>query len=344
MSKLFSKITVNDLEFNNRVVMAPMCTYSSDETGEVQPWHMVHYVTRAVGGVGLIILEATSVEKRGRISPNDLGIWNDSQVKGLKNLVEQCHSEGAKVAVQLGHAGRKYGADGEVAIAPSPIDFSERYETPSEMSKEDINTVIQAFKEAARRADIAGFDSIQLHGAHGYLINQFISPLANTRTDEYGGSLENRARFLLEVLEEVNQVWPKEKPIMLRVSAEEYKDHGNHPEDLVKIINLVKDKGLDIIDVSSGGVVMADINVYPGYQLKFSEIIRKGTGLKTIAGGLVTVSDLAESALQNEQADFIFLGRELLRNPYWALHAPYELNDEVEWPFQYKRSRVIRKG
>lgn len=342
MSKLFSSFKLKDLEFKNRIVMAPMCMYSAEDDGLATEWHRIHYATRAIGGVGLIMQEATGVESRGRISNRDLGIWNDTHVEGLKKIVDTCKSYGAVIGIQLGHAGRKCEIQKENTISPSAVAFSEEYKLPLEMSKEDIKVVVDAFKNAARRCFQIGYDIIELHGAHGYLINQFLSPLTNIRTDEYGGSIENRARFLKEIVREVRKVWPKEKAIILRVSAEDYSKEGNHPADLAKMINLVKEEGIDIINVSSGGVVPADIYPYQGYQVKFAEIIKEETGLPVMAGGLIVSAHMAEEILQNNRADMIFLGRVLLRNPYWLLQADSELDNELDWPLQYIRGKARR--
>lgn len=340
MSKLFSSAKIKNLELKNRIVMAPMCMVASDDKGYVKDWHEIHYGSRAIGGTGLIILEATAVESRGRIKNGDLGIWDDSHIEGLSRIVKTSKVLGAKVGIQLAHAGRKCEVKSEKIIAPSPIAFDNSYSTPEEMTKDDINIVINAFKEGAIRANEAGFDTIEIHGAHGYLINEFLSPLTNKRKDDYGGSLENRTRFLREIIREINTVWPKDKPIILRVSGEEYVSDGNHPEDLVDIINLVKGEGIDIINVSSGAVVHANIDAYPGYQVPFAEIIKKGTGLPVIAGGLITRPEMAEEILKNNRADFIFLGRELLRNPYWPLEAANKLNEDIKWPQSYRRAKI----
>ncbi|MGN9163951.1 NADPH dehydrogenase NamA [Tissierellaceae bacterium HCP3S3_D8] len=339
MNKLFSSIKLKNLELKNRIVMAPMCMVASDDKGYANSWHEIHYGSRAIGGIGLIIVEATAVESRGRIKNGDLGIWEDSHIEGLSKIVKNSKALGAKIAIQLAHAGRKCEVKSENIIAPSPIPFNDSYSTPRKMTKDDIDTVINSFKEGARRANEAGFDAIEIHGAHGYLINEFLSPLTNKRNDEYGGSLENRTRFLKEIIREIKTVWPEDKPIILRVSGEEYVDKGNHPEDLVDIINLIKDEGIDLINVSSGAVVTADIDAYPGYQIPFAEIIKRGTGLPVIAGGLITEPEMAEEILQNSRADFIFLGRELLRNPYWPLQAATRLNEDIEWPASYSRAK-----
>lgn len=342
MSKLFSKIKLKDIEVKNRIVMSPMCMYSANNDGIANDWHFVHYTSRAIGGAGLILQEATAVEPRGRISSNDLGLWDDSQIDGLKRIVESVQKNGALMGVQLTHAGRKCEAEEEQIIAPSPIAFSEEYRIPREMTKEDINTVILAFKEAAKRCLKVGYNIIEIHGAHGYVINEFLSPITNKRTDEYGGSAKNRSRFLKEVLHAVREVWSQEKPLILRVTAEDYVEEGNHPEDLAELINLVKDEGVDLINVSSGGLVNVAPKAFQGYQVKFAEIIKEKTGLPVIAGGLIIDPHMAEEILQNNRADMIFLGRALLRNPYWPLQADYELSNEISWPKQYERAKLRR--
>jgi len=339
MSKLFSSLKIKDMEIRNRIVMPPMCMYSSDNSGKANSWHFVHYTTRAIGGVGLIIIEATAVEPRGRLSDNDLGLWDDSHIEGLSNIVKEVKKYGAKIGIQINHAGRKCGANEEVIIAPSAIAFDETYKTPVEMTKDDIKSTVNLFKNAAYRAYKAGFDMIEIHGAHGYLINQFLSPLTNKRTDEYGGSKENRARFLKEVIRAVREVWPEEKPLGVRVSAEDYVEEGNHDTDLADIINMVKSEGIDLVNVSSGAVVPVNMKVYPGYQVKFAETIKKMTGLPVIAGGLITEAVMAEEILQNERADMVYMGRELLRNPYFPLHAAKEVRDDFAWPKQYERAK-----
>lgn len=340
MTKLFTGITVKDMNLKNRIVMAPMCMYSSDDGGHVNEWHHIHYATRAIGGVGLIILEATAVEKRGRITDRDLGIWDDSHIVGLSKIVDECKKHGAKVGIQLNHAGRKSETDPDKIIAPSPIPFSNEYPTPNEMSERNIADVILAFKKGAERAYKAGFDAIEIHGAHGYLINQFLSPLTNNRKDEYGGSLKNRARFLRNIIQGVRTVWPQDKPLIVRVSAEEYVEDGNHPEDLVDILNLVKDERIDVINVSSGAVVPAKIKPYPGYQINFANIIKKGVNLPVIGGGLIREAEMAEEIISNGRADMIFLGRELLRNPYWPLEAAKKLDYNIDWPTPYERGKI----
>jgi NADPH2 dehydrogenase len=339
MAKLFKPISFRDMDLKNRIVMPPMCQYSADNDGYVNDWHYLHYGTRAVGGVGLIIIEATAIEPRGRISDRDLGIWSDNHIDGLKRLVDICKANGAKIGIQLAHAGRKCGVSSEKIVAPSPIRFSDEYKVPIELSKDEIKNIVAAFASAAERAYKAGFDIVEIHGAHGYLINEFLSPLSNHRTDEYGGSKENRARLLQEVIEAVRKVWPKNKPLMVRVSAEDYDVNGNHPEDISDYLNMMNRDDIDIIHVSSGAVVSNYIHTYPGYQVTFSEKIKNLTGLPTIAGGLITSPLMAEEILENNRGDLVFLGRELLRNPYWPLEAAKVLKEDLKWPTQYERAK-----
>ena len=320
--------------------MPPMCMYTAEEDGFVTPWHVNHYTTRAVGGVGLIMVEATAVEPSGRISANDLGIWSEDHIEGLKKIVDSVHQNGGKIGIQLAHAGRKSDSLKDEIYGPSPIKFNDNYRLPKEMTVEDIKRVKNNFKEAAARAEKAGFDLIEIHGAHGYLINEFISPLTNKREDEYGGSLENRSRFLKEILEEVVQVWPKEKPITLRVSSLEYSEKGNTSEDIADIINHVKESGVDIVNVSSGGVIYTKINPYPGYQIEPARIIKEKTNLPVMAGGLVTDWQLAEEIIKNKRGDMVYMGRKLLRDPYFVINASHQLGIDYPWPKQYERARI----
>lgn len=334
-AKLFTPYTVKSVTLKNRIVMSPMCMYSShNEDGMVQNWHRTHYVSRAVGQVGLIILESTAVSPQGRISTQDLGIWSDKHIDGLKKLVELIKEQGSKVGIQINHAGRKAVVEGEI-LAPSVIAFNEQSKTPKEMTKEEITDTIEAFKEASIRVQKAGFDIIELHGAHGYLINQFLSPLTNQRTDEYGGSAENRYRFLREVIEAVKSVW--EGPLFVRISANDYHEQGLTTSDYVAMAKWMKDQGVDFIDVSSGGVAPIPVNDYPGYQVKFAEEIKHRANIPVSALGLITSTLHAEEILQNDRADLIFLGRALLRDPYWPRTAAKALGVELEGPRQYKR-------
>jgi NADPH2 dehydrogenase len=337
-TKLFSPYTIKDVTLKNRIVMAPMCMYSShNEDGKVTNWHYTHYVSRAVGQVGLIILEATAVTPQGRISPQDLGIWSDEHIEGLAKLVELMKEHGAATGIQIAHAGRKAVIDGDI-IAPSSLAFNDKMKTPLEMSKQDIIETVNAFKKGVERAKKAGFDVIELHGAHGYLINEFLSPLSNKRQDEYGGSAENRYRFLREVIDEVKTVW--EGPLFVRVSAHDYHDDGLTPEDYVTYSRWMKEQGVDLIDVSSGAVVPASIHAYPGYQVKYAEKIKDGAQIPTGAVGLITSGIQAEEILQNDRSDLIFIARELLRDPYWPRTAAKELGFKLEGPKQYERGWI----
>lgn len=314
--------------------MPPMCMYSADNKGFVQDFHRVHYAARALGGVGLIILEATAIVPNGRISSNDLGIWDDAHIEGLNSLVKSVKQYGAKIGIQLAHAGRKCESDDEYIVAPSPISYSDKYRTPKELSKEDIKEIRNQFRDAAIRADKAGFDMIEIHGAHGYLISEFLSPLSNKRKDEYGGNRENRTRFLKEILKSIKEVWPKDKPIFLRVSADDYTEGGIDKDEMSKIVDLIKED-IDMVHVSSGGVVSADIDVYPGYQVPHSDYIRKNNNIPTIAVGMITEYNQIEEILGNKRADLVALGRELLRNPFFPLHMAYENNLDIDYPEQY---------
>lgn len=334
--KLFTPFKIKDLALKNRIVLPPMCMYCASTSGYTSDFHYIHYGARAVGGVGLIIVEATGVASEGRITDHDLGIWEDGHVEGLQKLVDLCKPYGAKMAIQLGHAGRKCEANVEEIYAPSGIAYNEKSRIPMALSIREIKQITYDFREAARRANEAGFDAIEIHGAHGYLISEFLSPLSNKREDEYGGSIENRVRFLKEILLEIKTVWPKNKPILLRVSASDYTDGGMDVYQMASIIKEIRPL-IDILHVSSGGVVHASIESYEGYQVKFSEYLKKECDIPTIAVGLITQANYAEEVLINERADFVALGRELLRNPYWLLDTALKNNIEYEYPEQYKR-------
>lgn len=337
MTHLFSEYSIGSLKLKNRVAMAPMCMFCAGEDGKVTDFHVLHYATRAVGGVGLIMIEATAISPEGRISSNDLGIWDDDHIEGLTRLVKAVHDNGAKIGIQLGHAGRKCRAEGMAVEAPSAIAFDEESPTPVEMTKQDIAVTVEEFRRAAIRANKAGFDIIQIHGAHGYLLSEFLSPLTNTRADEYGGSPENRVRIVGEVIDAIKSVWGS-KPLELRVSAEDYAEGGNKAEDLALMINLVKDRGLDTVNVSTGGVVSVMPKAFPGYQVPHAKIIKEQTGLPVVAGGLILSADEANRLVKAGEVEQVYFGRELLRNPYLALNAMFEMADDFEAPKQYKRA------
>lgn len=334
MTKLFSPFVIRNITLKNRIVMSPMAMYAAQEDGLLTPWHHVHYISRAVGQVGLIMLEVTAISPEGRISAQDLGIWNDSQVDELKKLTDGIKSAGAKSAIQISHAGRKRQIKGPI-YGPSVIAFNNQYQTPQQLSKEDLTKIVEDFKQAALRAAAAGFDVIEIHGAHGYLINQFLSPLTNHRQDEYGGSVENRYRLLKEVIAAIRSVY--DGPLFTRISAKDYDEKGLNIADYVIYAQWIHEQGVDLIDVSTGGVVPAEYHVFPSYQVPFADTIRNDAGVPTGAVGLITTGIQAEEILQNERADLVFIGRKLLRDPYWPFQAAKELNTSIEPPSLYAR-------
>ncbi|MFC7371140.1 NADPH dehydrogenase NamA [Fictibacillus iocasae] len=332
---LFEPITIKHVTLPNRIVMSPMCMYScADEDGRATGWHVTHYQSRAMGQTGLIMLEASAVTEQGRISANDLGIWDDSHIEGLKMISDAIHSAGSKSAIQIAHAGRKAMIDGPI-IAPSPLAFDESMKQPEEMTLQQINETVAAFKEGARRAKEAGFDVIEIHAAHGYLINEFLSPLTNRRSDSYGGSQQKRYRFLQDIIGAVRTVW--DGPLFVRISAHDYHPDGSTIEDYAVLAQWMKEDGVDLIDCSSGAVVPAKIPVFPGYQVSFAEKIKTEAQILTGAVGLITSGLQAEEILRNGRADLVFIGRELLRNPYWPRQAAIELRTELDPPKQYER-------
>ena len=331
---LFDELKTKGLKLKNRVVMSPMCMYMAGGDGKVTNRHINHYATRAIGGVGLIIPEVTAVSLVGRISDNDLGLWNDSQVDGFRQLIDAVHQCGSKIGVQLGHAGRKSEAEGE-PIAPSAISYSNKHRTPKEAATDEIGQIMDQFAAAGKRAIAAGVDVIEIHAAHGYFINEMLSPLTNRRNDQYGGNFENRNRFLSELLKKIRKFWGG--PLFVRVSADEYEKEGNHIEETVTTAKLAKKAGADLIDVSSGGLTPKLPATYPGYQVAFSRRIRKEADIMTGAVGLITTDEYAEAILHDGSADLIFLGRELLRNPYWALYAANKYGIKL-YPESYQRA------
>jgi 2,4-dienoyl-CoA reductase-like NADH-dependent reductase (Old Yellow Enzyme family) len=345
MPHLFSSLALRGLTLRNRIVMSPMCMYTAADDGLLTDWHLAHYLSRAVGGVGLVILEATSVEPRGRISRGDLGLWSDRQVEPLEQLVRLIRETGAAVGIQLAHAGRKaWSADGghgpEVPVAPSALPFGQGWSTPDELTSPDIDLIVAAWQSAAKRAAAAGFDVVELHAAHGYLAHQFLSPLSNHRTDQYGGSPKNRRRFLMRVTQAVRQVWPKDNPLFVRVSATDWVDGGFTPDDTVALAGELRALGVDLIDCSSGGAVpISPPHIGPGYQVPFAEKTRQEAAVLTAAVGLITTPELADEIVRNDRADLVAMGRELLRHPYWPLDAARALGHSVKWPRQYRRAQ-----
>ena len=332
--------------------MSPMCQYSS-VNGFANDWHFVHYGTRAVGGAGLIMLEATAVAPEGRITAADLGLWSDTQLVGLQKITNFIHQHGAVAGIQIAHAGRKASHDvpgsggqqlslregGWHTLAPSPLPFDPTEIKPDELDKAEINMVVGQFKATALRASQAGFNVLEIHAAHGYLIHQFYSPLSNQRTDEYGGSFENRVRLLLEIIAAVQTVWPAQNPLFVRLSATDWTEGGWELSDTVELSRILHERGVDVIDCSSGGNnPVAKIPVAPGYQVGFSEEIKK-TGILTASVGMLTTREQLTNILETEKADLVFLGRELLRNPYFPLTLAHETGDEVMWPKQYARAK-----
>jgi 2,4-dienoyl-CoA reductase-like NADH-dependent reductase (Old Yellow Enzyme family) len=351
-SRLFSPLRLRGISVKNRVVMSPMCQYSSRD-GFVTDWHLPHYGARAAGGAGLIMLEATAVTADGRISPSDLGIWKDDHIEGLRSVAGFIKSQGSVAGIQLAHAGRKAStaapwdggkpimanAGGWQTLGPSPIAFG-NYPAPAAMADHDMGLVKEAFVNGARRALAAGFEVIELHMAHGYLLHEFLSPLSNVREDRYGGSFENRIRFPLEVAEAVRGFWPERLPVFVRISATDWADGGWTGDDSERFCVALKAAGMDLVDVSTGGLVAdAKIPVGPLFQVPFAAAIRQNVGIATGAVGLITSSSDGEDLLAREQCDLVFMGRQLLRDPFFPLRAAHELGCEVTWPRQYARGK-----
>jgi len=329
-----------------------MCEYSSED-GFAGDWHLVHLGARAQGGAGLVMLEASAVLPEGRISSADLGIWKDEHIANLKRIAAFLHSQGARAGIQLAHAGRKanrtapFGGErallpGEGAwkpVAPSAVSFGPGYDEPAELDAAGIAAVVEAFRQAAARADRAGFDFVEIHSAHGYLLHEFLSPLANHRTDAYGGPLENRARLLLEVVDAVRGVWPEHLPLFVRISATDWAEGGFTPDEAVQVARLLREHGVDLVDCSSGGMVPnAKIPIGPGFQTPFAERVRREAGVPTAAVGMITDPHQANEIVEQGRADMVFLAREMLRDPYFPLHAAAVLGETASWPKQYLRA------
>lgn len=351
---LFSPLKLRDLTIRNRIFVSPMCQYSCED-GVVNDWHLVHLGSRAVGGAGLVMCEASGVSPEGRISPQDAGIWNQKQAEAWAPITRFIKAQGAVPAMQLAHAGRKastfapWRGQGAVpptgggwpVVGPSPVAFSEKYPQPREMSKADLAKCVEDFVFATELSLQAGFEVVEVHAAHGYLLHEFLSPHSNIRTDEYGGSLENRMRFPLEVCAAVRKAWPDHLPVFVRISATDWKDGGWDVAQSIEFARRAKALGIDLIDVSSGGnVIDQQIVLGPGYQVPFSSAIRKEAGIATTTVGLISDAVQAEQIVAHGHADSVSLARALLRDPYWPLHAAAELGVAVEWPDQYKRAIV----
>jgi len=354
MPHLFSPIKIKNTEFKNRLVVSPMCEYSSED-GFANDWHLVHLGSRAIGGAGLVFTEATAVSPEGRISAGDLGIYKDDHIAKLKQIAGFIHQHGSVAGIQLAHAGRKAsharpkdgGAQilsgqtgGWQTLAPGALPFTENEVAPLALDNAGIEKVKADFKSAALRAVAAGFKVIELHGAHGYLINEFLSPFSNRRTDGYGGPFENRIRLLLEITETVREVWPEENPLFVRISASEWTEGGWTADDSVALSKILKNKGVDLMDCSSGGnIPNVKIQLKPGYQVEFAEKVKKEAGILTGAVGLITEAAQADTIIREGQADLVFMAREQLRDPYFPLRAAHQLGHEVKWPVQYERAK-----
>jgi 2,4-dienoyl-CoA reductase-like NADH-dependent reductase (Old Yellow Enzyme family) len=352
--RLFEPLQLRSLTLRNRIMVAPMCQYSCED-GYPTNWHLVHLGSRAVGGAGLVMAEASAVEARGRISPHDAGIWEDGHIGAWAGVARFISSQGAVPAIQLAHAGRKASVhrpwDGGAPLAAdegawqtvsaSAIPFTDGWHTPQALTLDEVGGIVRSFEAAARRALEAGFQVVEIHGAHGYLLHQFLSPLSNHRTDRYGGSFENRTRLLLEVVEATRAVWPKQLPLFVRLSCTEWVEDGWSAADTVVLARLLSERGVDLIDCSTGGnVATARIPMAPGYQVQFAERVRREAGVVSGAVGLISAPELAEEIVANGRADAVLLARELLRDPYWPLHAAMALGAEIDyWPAQYIRAK-----
>ena len=357
MTNIFDPYSPRGITLRNRIGVSPMCEYSSED-GMPGDWHLVHLGSRAAGGAGLVMTEATAVEPRGRISPQDAGLWSDAHAEAWARITQFIASQGAVAGVQLAHAGRKGSTSrpweeerghagipdaqgGWEPVGPSALAFDAGYRVPKEMTPGEIAGMVEAFAASARRADAAGFDWLELHGAHGYLMHEFLSPLSNTRADEYGGGFENRIRFALETTRAVRAVWPERKPLAVRLTCTDWTDGGWTLEETTELSRRLGGEGVDLIDCSSGGnVPRARIPVGAGYQVPFAETVRREASIATAAVGLITAPAQADEIIRNERADLVLLARESLRDPYWPLHAARELGqkDKVPPPIQYARA------
>jgi 2,4-dienoyl-CoA reductase-like NADH-dependent reductase (Old Yellow Enzyme family) len=348
---LFSPLQIRGLQLANRVGVSPMCQYSSDD-GFASDWHLVHLGSRAAGGAGLVFVEATAVSPEGRITPADMGLWKDEHIPNLKRIVDFSHSQGCRIGIQLAHAGRKASmhrpwdqetpvtqADGGWlnVLAPSPIAFSDHYLRPFELDVRGIEKVVSAFSWAAVRARASGFDVVEIHAAHGYLVHSFLSPLSNLRTDRYGGELINRSRILLQIVDAVRKEWTG--PLFVRISATDWVPGGWDISESVELCRLLKASSVDLIDVSSGGLVpYAKIPAGPGFQTPFAARIRREANVPVATVGMITDPAQADQIVRNGDADMVLLAREMLRDPYWAMHAAAKLGKPVPWPIQYLRA------
>lgn len=350
---LFDPLTIRGVTLRNRIGVSPMCQYSAPDS-VVTDWHVMHLGARAAGGAGLVFTEAVAIEARGRISPADLGIWDDAHVPGLARLASFITAQGAVAGIQIAHAGRKAStappwagghpmapADGGwPVVAPSPVPFDATSPVPEALTSDGIQDVVGAFRAAARRAREAGFRVVEIHAAHGYLLHEFLSPLANMRTDEFGGSYDNRTRILKHVCRAVREEWPGDFPLFVRVSATDWRDGGWHADQTVALAHHLSSHGVDVIDCSSGGIAPGiAIPAAPGYQVPFAQRIKDTVPMLTAAVGLITAPEQADQIVRNEQADLVLLGRQLLRDPHWPLRAAKALGHDAAWPSPYLRAR-----
>ncbi|MFC0215931.1 NADPH dehydrogenase NamA [Paenibacillus chartarius] len=332
---LFTPITFRELTLKNRIVMSPMNMYASDESGAANDWHKLHYASRAVGQTGLIIVEATAVAPEGRVTKRDLGIWEEGHIEAFRQVTEAVRAQGAAIGIQLAHAGRKANVDLPLA-APSAIPFSDESKVPEALSEPDIRRLAGIYGAAARRARLAGFDVIEIHAAHGYLIHEFLSPVSNKREDAYGGSRDGRFRFLGEVVEAIRAEWSG--PLFVRISANEYHPEGNTLDDYTYYAARLRAAGVDLIDVSTGGLIPFVPEVYPGYQVPYADHIRREAGIPAGAVGLITEPEQAQRIMEETHVDLILIGRELLRDPYWPRRAARRLGAELKAPASYQRA------
>ena len=353
MSKLFTPLRLRGVTFRNRIFVSPMCMYSAED-GVPNDWHFVHLGSRAVGGAALVIVEATGVSAEGRISPGDTGLWNDAQTEAFRRIASFVSARGAVPGIQLAHAGRKASTDEPwkggrplaadtgawTTLGPSPLPFDTGYPAPREMTLADLDRVTNEFASATKRAVDAGFGVVEVHSAHGYLLHEFLSPLSKRRTDEYGGSLENRMRFPIRVARAVREAFPSGRPVFVRISATDWAEGGWDLEQSIELSKRLKSEGVDLMDCSSGGLVPgAKIPLGPGYQVPFAEAIRHEADIATAAVGMITEPRQAEEILESGKADAIVMARAFLRDPYWPMHAAKELGAEIEWPVQYGRAK-----
>ncbi len=352
MSILFTPLKLRGMEFRNRIFVSPMCQYSSDE-GLPTPWHLVHLGSRAVGGAGLVMVEATAVTPDGRISPGDSGLWSDAHAEAFAPIAAFVRAHGAAAGLQLAHAGRKAstaapweggrplapGAGAWPTVAPSAVPFGD-FPAPRALDREEIAGLVEQFAAAARRADAAGFQVVEIHMAHGYLLHEFLSPLSNRRDDEFGGDFEGRSRFPLQVARAVREVFPRDKPVFVRISATDWAEGGWDLPQSVALSRRFQEIGIDLVDCSSGGLVAdAKVKVGPGYQVPFAEAVRREAGIPTAAVGLITEPAQAEQIVADGKADAVCLARAMLRDPYWPLHAARALGADAPWPVQYLRAK-----